>query len=403
MFKTHFIPLVFLILYSSSVSSQDYGGEWKGHSTFGKTQYDFTMTAYQDGKVLTGTASVNGSKDSAKYYFNGTIEKGQAKLSATAFIHKSGLHCLPKFKLALSGNKLEGTYGSNIIWGGCLPGVKGDVVLTRVSNQQKLAEPPPIKIKPLLVEDFEGSELIKALKTRKYYALVIAINDYSDPDIPSLSKPITDASILINTLQSHYTFEKEDISFLQNPSRSMLIEAFDKLSQEITNRDNLLIFYAGHGIWDAKLKQGFWLPSDASMSSKAQWLSNGTIRDFVRAIDSKHTLLITDACFGGSILKERAVFYNGKAMLEMYKRPSRKAMTSGAFSTVPDESVFIKYLIKNLTNNQSPLISAEQVYGDFKVAVINNSETGQVPQYGAISLAGDEGGDFIFLKRNLSE
>ena len=83
----------------------------------------------------------------------------------------------------------------------------------------------------------------------------------------------------------------------------------------------------------------------------------------------------------------------------MYKRPSRKAMTSGALSTVPDESVFIKYLVKNLTQNTSPLVSAEQIFGNFKVAVINNSETGQVPQYGAITLAGDEGGDFIFLKR----
>ena len=91
---------------------------------------------------------------------------------------------------------------------------------------------------------------------------------------------------------------------------------------------------------------------------------------------------------------------NGKAMLEMYKRPSRKAMTSGALSTVPDQSVFIKYLVKNLENNQAPLLSTEQVFRDFKFSVINNSETGQVPQYGAISLAGDEGGDFIFLKRD---
>jgi len=110
--------------------------------------------------------------------------------------------------------------------------------------------------------------------------------------------------------------------------------------------------------------------------------------------------LITDACFSGSIFKERAVsFGNSRAMLEMYKLTSRKAMTSGALKTVPDKSVFITYLIKNLINNDQPLLSAEELFRTFKIAVINNSPNGQVPQYGAIGQVGDEGGDFIFLNR----
>ncbi|MEM6526378.1 MAG: peptidase C14, partial [Bacteroidota bacterium] len=127
---------------------------------------------------------------------------------------------------------------------------------------------------------------------------------------------------------------------------------------------------------------------------------NSTLRDYISGINSKHTLLVTDACFSGSIFKERAVFTNSKAILEMYKLPSRKAMTSGALKTVPDKSVFIQYLNRNLVNNQSPLLSAEQLFQSFKVAVINNSPNGQVPQYGPIGQAGDEGGDFIFLRRD---
>ena len=42
----------------------------------------------------------------------------------------------------------------------------------------------------------------------------------------------------------------------------------------------------------------------------------------------------------------------------------------------------MEYLIKNLKNNGAPLISAEQLFRNFKVAVINNSPNGQVPQYG---------------------
>jgi len=117
-------------------------------------------------------------------------------------------------------------------------------------------------------------------------------------------------------------------------------------------------------------------------------------------IKSKHTVLISDACLSGGILKERAVFENSRAILEVYKLPSRKAMTSGTLTTVPDKSVFIQYLVKNLVNNRAPLLSADQLFRNFKTAVINNSVNGQVPQYGPISQAGDEGGDFIFLRSN---
>ncbi|MDZ7647113.1 MAG: hypothetical protein U5K54_07990 [Cytophagales bacterium] len=68
-------------------------------------------------------------------------------------------------------------------------------------------------------------------------------------------------------------------------------------------------------------------------------------------------MLITDACFSGSIFKERAVnFTDSRAVLERYKLASRKAMTSGTLKTVPDKSVFIAYLIKNLASNDQPMI-----------------------------------------------
>ena len=45
------------------------------------------------------------------------------------------------------------------------------------------------------------------------------------------------------------------------------------------------------------------------------------------------------------------------------------------------------------------MVSAEQLYISFKVPVANNSVNQQVPQFGSILNAGDEGGDFIFIIR----
>jgi hypothetical protein len=74
-------------------------------------------------------------------------------------------------------------------------------------------------------------------------------------------------------------------------------------------------------------------------------------------------------------------------------------MTSGNFSTVADKSVFMKYLIKRLQENSNKYLTSEQLFSSIKTTVINNSINNQIPQYGIINGVGDEGGDFIFIKK----
>jgi Caspase domain len=240
--------------------------------------------------------------------------------------------------------------------------------------------------------------IVEYFSKKTYHALLIGVNEYQDQSITQLDGPVKDAMRLKRVLKENYTFEEENITLLSNPTRTEIIETFDQLQKEIGDDDNLIVFYAGHGIWDPELKQGFWLPSDAKKNSKAAWLSNATIRDYIGGIKTKHTLLISDACFSGGIFKSRSVFNENRASLELAKLPSRKAITSGAMKTVPDKSVFIEYLVKRLYQNERDLLPAEQLFSSFKIAVMNNSE-GQVPQFGDIKGAGDEGGDFVFLKR----
>jgi hypothetical protein len=233
-----------------------------------------------------------------------------------------------------------------------------------------------------------------------YYALVIAVQDYIDPSVNALQYPIQDSEKLVNALSTLYTFEPTNITLLKNPTRTAIIKTFDQLAKRLTEQDNLLIFYAGHGYWDERLKQGYWLPVDAAQNTRTEWISNGTIRDYVAGMASKHTLLISDACFSGGIFKTRDAFSGeSPATLELYKLPSRKAMTSGAMKEVPDKSVFVEYLIKRLRENKEKLLPAESLFASFRQAVINNSPNRQVPQYGEIRETGDEGGDFIFVKK----
>jgi hypothetical protein len=233
-----------------------------------------------------------------------------------------------------------------------------------------------------------------------FHALIIAVQDYSDSSIPSLQNPIQDAQTLIATLNTYYKFDRKNITLLKNPTRNTVIQTFDQLAKKLTKDDNLLIFYAGHGYWDDQMRQGFWLPADAHQSSRSEWISNGTIRDYVAGVPARHTLLISDACFSGGIFKTRDAFSDAKpAIRELYKLPSRKAMTSGMMKAVPDKSVFVEYLIKRLKDNTEQLLTAEMLFTSFRQAVINNSPNSQIPQYGEIRETGDEGGDFIFVRR----
>lgn len=232
----------------------------------------------------------------------------------------------------------------------------------------------------------------------KYYALLIGVSNYSDPEIMDLDQPETDAEKLYNTLISHYTFEKEDIKLLKSPTREQIISEMDRINKLISKDDNLLVFYAGHGYWDEKDEVGYWLPSNAKQANTANWMRNSTIRDYLRTIGTKHTLLIADACFSGGIFKTRKAFADApKSIQKLYELPSRKAMTSGTLQEVPDKSVFLLYLNKRLVENTQPYISAEELFGSFKIAVLNNSPN--VPQYGEIKDTGDEGGDFVFVKK----
>lgn len=232
-----------------------------------------------------------------------------------------------------------------------------------------------------------------------YYGLIIGIDEYKDPRIPDLENPIRDAKSLRKVLMDNYTFDSENITLLKNPGRSDIIRAMDALRDKVTPQDNLLIFFAGHGYWDEDADIGYWLPSDATRETTAEWFRNGALVDYLQSIRSRHTLLITDACFAGSIFKSRAVNMESEIMYDrIYEKPSRKAMTSGAMTEVPDNSVFVKYLVKRLDENESTYLASEELFYSFKMAVISNSNN-VLPQYGEILNAGNEGGDFIFLKR----
>jgi hypothetical protein len=287
--------------------------------------------------------------------------------------------------------------------------------LEQVDKQEKMAEQQKVEEKPKndvsvknTKRNSEGEEDTKDIYAStvdfnspgKFYAIIIGSSNYKDPGIPDLdSLPIKDAMALKKVLNTKYIFDNENIKALYNPTRRDIVIAFADMSKKITPNDNLLIFYAGHGHYEKESDIGYWLPTDAEVSNPSNWLYNDQLVADVKKIKSLHTLLISDACFSGSIFKTRSVNMEEASSFikQKYQLPSRKAITSGTLKTVPNKSVFIKYLLDRLSNNKEAFFTASQLFQSLEQPVSNNSKS--LPQFGVIQNVGDEGGDFIFIKR----
>jgi ankyrin repeat protein len=105
-----------------------------------------------------------------------------------------------------------------------------------------------------------------------YYALVIGNNNYQN--LPKLIAAKNDAQEVARVLRNRYGFKTE---LLFDANRSDVLRALLNLRNNLTEKDNLLIYYAGHGWLDKEADEGYWLPIDAEKNSMINWISNSSI------------------------------------------------------------------------------------------------------------------------------
>ena len=228
------------------------------------------------------------------------------------------------------------------------------------------------------------------LRVSRYYALLIGEEKYIDAGFGKLSMPVKDAQKLRDILSKRYRFEAGDIKVLKNARKSEILDELQRYSQVLGRNDNLLIFFAGHGGYDESRDEGFWMPIDARPLVRTSQLSNTELVQAIRAINTRHTLLIADVCFGGAF---RGDLTTGAERL--YALPSRKIMSSGAKrELVPDNSVFLQRVLRQLESNRKEYLRAVELFADIQLAVAQNSPV--TPQYKPILDVGDEGGEFLF-------
>lgn len=246
----------------------------------------------------------------------------------------------------------------------------------------------------IIRKDIDGQEVDSLIS--KNYLLVIGINNYKS--WPPLNNAVRDAKEVYKTLTEDYEFDKE-YSYLITDSmatKENIEKTIRSLIPLISQNDNLLIYYAGHGYFDPVLNEGYWIPVEAV--NESQYISNTTLLKYLSNINSKHTFLVVDACFSGSLFASRNRGYADN--VEKYK--SRWGLASGRLETVADgaygaNSPFATSFIEYLENNTKQEVPVSDVVQYVKVNVSNTTK--QTPIGSPLRDIGDEGGEFIFKKR----
>lgn len=238
-----------------------------------------------------------------------------------------------------------------------------------------------------------------------YYALIIGIDDYWGAFEP-LNNAVTDAESIERLLKSKYKFDHFITLYNRTATKENILKSFEELSNKAEETDNVFIYYSGHGEFNERQNKGYWVPVDARSNSMYELISNNDIQTALTGIPSKHTLLISDACFAGDIFRGSAYSIpfedSDRYYREIHQLKSRKAITSGGIEPVMDggregHSVFAYYLLRALENNEGRFYDASQLYDRIKIPVTNNSE--QRPKFAPIKYSGDEGGQFIFIRK----
>lgn len=245
-----------------------------------------------------------------------------------------------------------------------------------------------------------------------YRALIIGNNDYRDSDghWKPLKTAVSDARAVKELLENSYGFS--DVKVLENATRRDVLQAFDTLSRKVLPNDNVLVYYAGHGFMESDTQKGFWVPVDAKGKDNTTYLRNSTIRDELTTIASrvKHTLLISDSCFSGSLLRRGTrgvadVSNSEKYYKKVSNKKSVQIMAAGGVEYVDDNyqssdhSPFTYFFLNELKNNDRAMLTLSELSTNVEKAVANNVD--QVPESGVLQGAGDELGEFIFIKMDL--
>ena len=251
------------------------------------------------------------------------------------------------------------------------------------------------------------------------YALLIANQTYGGATgMPGLATPFADLDAVARLLTQRYGFVTEARLpdgtlvplILKDATRAQIETALFQLSRVAGEKDKVLVWYGGHGIFEQMTDTAFWVPADAVAGVPPSYLSASAISEALLRLQAGAVIVVSDSCYSGALLRgaegaaPASVTEDDRSRMlqRLASRRSRVLLTSGANEPVADgggdgHSIFARAFLTALTEAEGPVTAQELFDGWVRPIVIGRAE--QEPQFRPIAKSGHEGGDFVFVPR----
>lgn len=142
----------------------------------------------------------------------------------------------------------------------------------------------------------------------KVYLLVVGIGAYpTDARVRPLDHAIPDATAFRDVLTEQVAIDGVVQRLDAEATRQGIFDALSELREVITERDALIVFWAGHGISERPadgVPLDYFVTWDGSGSvNDGQNIAMAELRDQLASLPATHKLLIVDACFAGVLAR----------------------------------------------------------------------------------------------------
>ncbi|MBF0535562.1 MAG: caspase family protein [Nitrospirae bacterium] len=336
------------------------------------------------------------------YNAQGNVVSGQKAVVKASVSGKSAI-ALVYINGAEASMEKEGEFYSTVL----LKQGQSEIEITAVDLDRNKT----IKTVKIIKED----KLPFELKGR-YFALIIGINKYKN--IPGLTTAVGDAKKVAEVLKDKYGFEVKTM-LDENATKDNIIDEINMYREKLSADDKFLVYYAGHGYFEKGNQKGYWLPVDAVDSRTTKWILVDEITSELNLIRAKQILIVADSCYSGTFnrgVEIRLTSNNSKGaninyqddrveyVKKMLFKASRTLMASGGNEPVSDDggsghSIFASAFLDGLLNIEDNFFTAEEFFVKQRVKERVLGKGNQTPEYNAIRNSGDDGGDFVFVKK----
>lgn len=238
-----------------------------------------------------------------------------------------------------------------------------------------------------------------SFKKGKNYLLVIGIDKYIH--CKSLNNAVSDAKAIVKVLIERFEFEKENTRQLYNEdaTKRNIIKSLEYFVDVITDEDNFIVYYSGHGEFKERTNMGYWIPVEGEEKEISDFIPNILIKNYLGEIKSHHSFIMVDSCFSGDLFNDSLTRSN-----RQYKerKSSRWGLSSGGLEEVSDGKVgyyspFASCVLNEFRSAERPIAVSELCN---KVMEIVPSNSDQEPRGDSLNVKGHKGGQFVFYLKN---